>query len=326
MYDLIIIGSGPAGLTSSIYASCFHLSHIVIGKVLGGQMSLAPDILNYPGFLEITGKELTEKMASQAKERGAEIITDSVVKVEKNEDYFTLTTEQDKTFEAKTIILATGCERRKLNVKGEAEYTGKGVHYCVPCERLDYIDKIIAVAGGANSATTSAVHLAQKASKVYIIYRGRELRCDPIWFEQIKNDPKIEVLYQTAIEEIIGDGEKVTGIKIKSHSSSNLSNTPNPSNKLPLDKVYIEIGGVPGTALLIQLGVEVDPGGYIKVNDDLATNIPGIFAAGDVISYKLSIEQISSAVGLGARASMSVFSYLKGQKSPTVWGTNQIQR
>lgn len=322
IYDLIIVGCGPAGLSASIYASCFHLNHLVIGKVLGGQMALAPDILNYPGFEEITGVELTDRMVSQVKARGAEITLDSVVKIEKQNDGFLLTTESGKTFEGKTVILATGTERRKLNVKGEMEYTGKGVQYCATCERFDYENKVVAVVGGANSAVASAIQLAHASSKVYVIYRGRELRCDPIRLEQIKNDQKIEVIYNSQVAEILGDGQQVTSIKI----SPNTPNPPNTPNKLAVERVFIEIGGVPGTALLIPLGVEMDPGGFIKVDDYLSTNIPGIYAAGDVVSYKMSIEQITSAVGLGARAASSCFAFLKGKNSPTFWGQSRIKR
>lgn len=319
MHDVVIIGAGPAGLTTSIYCSCFHLSHIVIGKVFGGQMSLAPDILNYPGFNEVTGMELTERMVSQAKSHGAEFLMESVVKINKNESGFVTETETGKTFESKTIILATGTERRKLNIPGEVEYTGKGIQYCVSCERFDYKDKIAAVVGGANSAAQTAIQLAHAASKIYIIYRGAELRCDPIWLSQIKNEPKIEIMYNSTPVELTGDGQKLAGVKLKLNTDSQVK-------ELQIDKLYIEIGGVPGTALLISLGVEMDEGGYIKVNEKLETTAPGVFACGDVVSHKFSFEQITSAVGSGARAATSAFSFLKQQNAPSLWGESQIQR
>lgn len=369
VYDLIIIGSGPAGLTASIYASCYHLKHLVIGATLGGQLQLAPDILNYPGFGNIAGKELTGKMVEQVKLRGGEVVTDSVVKIAASsaspENFaevgktfaahlpnspdligveavgvleklaspqnsqsppispaFELVTQSGNKYQAKAIILATGTERRKLNTPGEVEYTGKGVHYCATCEKFDYTGKVCAVVGGANSAVQATVELAQAAKKVYIIYRGSQLRGDPIWLEQIDKNPNIEVIYNSVVTEIVGDGEKVTGIKTK----SNVSNSVTPVTTLDLDKVFIEIGGVPGTALVIPLGVKMDSGGYIEVNERLATNISGIFAAGDLVSYALSIEQISSAVGLGARAAASVFAFVKEEKAPTVWGGSRIRR
>ena len=174
----------------------------------------------------------------------------------------------------------------------------------------------------------------------YIIYRGLKLRGDPIWLEQIEKSRDIEVLYNTIVTKIVGDGEKVTGVKIQltnnpiTQSSNNPINDPinNETMKqwnndiLALDKVFIEIGGVPGTALVIPLGVKMDPGGYIIVDEKLATNVEGVFAAGDLLSYGLSIEQISSAVGLGARAAASAFAFLKRDKAPTLWGTTQIKR
>ena len=390
LYDLIIIGAGPAGLTSSIYASCYHLKHLVIGGILGGQLQLAPDILNYPGFENISGKELTNRITEQVKKRGGEIITQSVTKIiqlsnqqinrstDNNEtmkqesgkdtsdggktttstpprwrnqnDGFEIETQTGQKYQTKAMILATGTERRKLNIPGEVEYTARGVHYCATCEKFDYDGKICAVVGGANSAAQAAVEIASVASKVYIMYRGIELRGDPIWLQQIQNNKKIEVIYQTVVTEIMGDGEKLTGVRINTNNPiTQLTNnqikqisekdtsdggpvetvTPQmvkESRQLLLDKLFIEIGGVPGTALVIPLGVAVDNGGYIKVDERLATNVPGIFAAGDLVSYALSIEQISSAVGLGARAAASAFAYVKGEKAPTSWGTSQIKR
>lgn len=323
MHDLTIIGTGPAGLSASIYASCFGLNHIVIGKTMGGQMALAPDILNYPGFEEISGKELTEKMLNHAQKRGAEIITDSVTKIVKTEQGFELTTETDQKYSAKAIILATGMERRKLNVPGEIEYTGKGIQYCATCDKSEYENKTAAVIGGANSAVQAAVQLSSLASKVYIIYRGDELRGNSIWLSQIQNNPKIEVIYNTHITEIIGNGQSITAVRLKPTTPAANGET---GKELTVEKVFIEIGGVPGTALVIPLGVNIEPGGFIKVDENLATNVPGVYAAGDAVSHKQSIEQISSAVGLGAKAAMSAFSYLKGQKAPILWGTSQINR
>lgn len=371
MYDLIIIGAGPAGLTASIYASCFHLRHLVIGKILGGQMLLAPDILNYPGFENISGKELTERMVAQVKKRGGELVTQSVTRIIQlsnqqinqsinnsisnqqlaiNNKYFEVETEDGQKYQARALILATGTERRKLNVPGEVEYTGRGVYYCATREKLDYAGKVCGVVGGANAALQAAVELSKEASKVYIIYRGSELRGDPIWLEQVEKNPKIEVIYNTIVVEIVGDGKKMTRVRLRPVagpatrvSQATLQNPPTQSGssaseaslgipslvlpaELSLDKLFIEIGGVPGTALIIPLGVEMDPGGYVKVNGIMATNMAGIFAAGDLASYGLSIEQISSAIGLGARAAASAFAYLKQEKAPMIWGGSQIKR
>lgn len=227
-------------------------------------------------------------------------------------------------------------ERRKLNVPGEVEYTGRGVHYCAICEKQDYDGKTVAVVGGGNSALQAAVELSDAAKKVYIIYRGSELRGEKVWLNQIQGNGKIEVLYNTVVTEIGGDGEKVTNVtanakckiqneklqfKIKKETNGDIL-----EYQIPLDKIFVEIGGVPGTALVIPLGVEMSPEGYIKVDEKLATNVRGIFAAGDMVAFGFSIEQIASAVGLGARAAASVFAYLKEIKAPTLWGASQINR
>ncbi|MBI4097136.1 MAG: NAD(P)/FAD-dependent oxidoreductase [Candidatus Levybacteria bacterium] len=311
MEDLLIIGAGPAGLAASIYASCFHLKHHVIGSSIGGQMLLAPDIINYPGFVEISGKELTERMVAQGKARGGQIVEDSVVSLKKDGDHFTIQTNSKVTYSAQAIIIATGTERKKLNVPGEKEYTGRGVHYCATCGRQDYANKVVVVVGGANAAAQSALQLAQAATKVFICYRGPKLRCDPEWITQITRHPNIEIIYNTVVKEVMGDGTRITSIKVLQNNTEQM---------IPVEKVFVEIGGVPGTALVMPLGVELDAGGFIRVNERLETTVPGVFAAGDLVSYGLSIEQITTAVGLGARAAASAFAYLKKTKAPSLWG------
>jgi len=323
MYDLIIIGAGPAGLTASIYASCFGLKNLVIGKMIGGQLTYAPDILNYPGFEEISGAELTERMMNQAKKRGGEIVMDMVYEIAKIDGGFHVKSQNGKEFEAKTIILATGVERRKLNVPGEIEYTNKGIQYCATCGRFDYLETVAAVVGGANAACQTAAQVAHSAKKVYVIYRGSELRCDEVWKKHMVEHPNIEMIYNANVLEIIGDGQKLTKVKI-SLKGANTNNSQ--TKELAIDRLFIEIGGVPGTALLIPLGVKMDPGGYISVDEKLSTSVPGVFAAGDVVGHRFSIEQITSAVGSGARAASYVFSFLKQQTAPTLWGSSQIKR
>jgi thioredoxin reductase (NADPH) len=319
MLDLVIIGAGPAGFSAAIYASCFKMQYVAFGQTLGGQVSFAPDILNYPGFEETNGMDLTNHMLAQVKKRGGDMLTDIATEIVKKDTGFVVKTQSGKEYETKTVILATGVERRKLNVAGETEYSGKGVFYCAKCDTHDYDNKICAVVGGANSAAQTTMQLAHTAKKVYIIYRGEELRSDPIWVSQIKESQNIEVIYNTQVSEIVGDGTKVTGLKLKSTKGEE-------TKDLQIEQLYVEIGGVPGTALLASVGVTMDKGGFIDVNEELSTSVPGIFAAGDVTSHKYSIEQISSAVGLGARACVSAFSFIKQGKAPSLWGANQINR
>jgi len=220
MEDLIIIGAGPAGLTASIYASRYRIKNLVIGSQLGGAMALASAVENYPGFERISGLELAQKMAQQVKVLGAEIINNSVVKIQNSirqpadkiqsasrRTKFKIITEGEKEYQARAIILATGTRRRELGVPGEKEYLGRGVSYCATCDAAFFRDKVVAVVGGANAAVMSADHLARFAKKVYLIYRRKPLRAEPIWVERVEKNPKIEIIYNTNIVRILGGTE-----------------------------------------------------------------------------------------------------------------------
>lgn len=312
MYDLIIIGTGPAGCTASIYASRYRLSHVVIGQAVGGTITLASQVENFPGFNSISGLELGEKMLEQVKYLGAEVLLKTVGRLEKTEGGFKAITEDGAGYEAKTLVVATGTERRKLNIPGEKEYLGKGVSYCTACDAPFFREKAVALIGGSDAAVSGAVHAAQFAKKVYIIYRGESLRAEPIWIDDIKKDPKIEAIFKTNLKEIKGDGTKVTGVT--------LDNPHNGSDLLLLDGVFIEIGGVPGTSLLAPLGVEMDQAGYIKVNEWMETNIAGLFAAGDFTTASHVLQQAITACAQGAAAAAAAFKCLKGQKAPQILG------
>jgi thioredoxin reductase (NADPH) len=304
MYDVLIIGSGPAGLAASIYASRYKLTNLVIGKVLGGMMTSAHKIENYPGFASISGVQLAQKMGEHVKTLGAEILADGVTKIEKTETGFRITTESGKDFEGKALIAATGTERRKLNVPGEKEYLGRGVSYCTACDIPFFKDKIVALIGGSDAAASGAIHATAFVKKAYIIYRREKLRAEPVWVEEVLKNPKIEVIYKTNITEILGNDTKVTGVKLDSPHQE--------TEKLGLDGVFIEIGGVPGTQLLKPLGVELDEGGFVKVKPDMSTNVTGVFAAGDIANIAGEFQQIVTAASEGAMAAFSAFKYLKG--------------
>ncbi|OGG14793.1 hypothetical protein A2773_06865 [Candidatus Gottesmanbacteria bacterium RIFCSPHIGHO2_01_FULL_39_10] len=326
MYDLIIIGAGPSGLTASIFASCLGLKNIVVGTILGGQLDVAPYILNYPGFEGVTGKELAIRMMEQVKMRGGELVAESATRIQNEkgeilEKGYEVTTREGNKYQAKAVILATGTERRKLNVVGEREYTDRGLYYFYD----DYIDvdnNVCAVVGGGNSAAEIAYALSQRAKSVYIIYRGSTLRAQEVWMEKIKGRENIQIIYGAMVTEVVGEGGRVRRVRFK----PNVTMDNVTMQQLNLDKIFVEIGGVPGTALVIPLGVAIDERGFIKVDEHMVTNISGVFAAGDMISLALSIEQISSAVGLGMRAVLSSYTYIKGVAPPTVWGESQITR
>ncbi len=188
MYDLIIIGGGPAGLSAAVYAARFNLKAIVISELIGGYMMESPQICNYPSYTIINGVELTNNMKEQVKSLNIEMIEEEVVKVEKiKEKEFLIKTKSNKDFKSKTILLALGTKKRKLNIKGEDKFAGKGISYCATCDGPLFKDKIVAVVGGSNSAAVSALLLAQFAKEVHIFYRKQKLRADPYWREKKEN-------------------------------------------------------------------------------------------------------------------------------------------
>ncbi len=302
-YDLLIIGSGPAGLSASIYASRYRIKHLVLGSHLGGLMALAPMVENYPGFPRISGLELAKKMEAHAKGLGAEIMAANVTEIIRSGQNFMVKTLEGGTFECRTLIIASGMERQKLNIPGGEEYFGKGVSYCSTCDAAFFKEKVVAVVGGANAAVMSAVHLAEFCHKVYLVYRKRQLPAEPIWIERAENNAKIKIIYEANLTEIVGDGSKVIGAKLDKPWEG--------KNDLSLDGVFIEIGNVPGTGLVAGLGVEINEKKFIKVKTDMSTNISGLFAAGDIADVAGEFQQIIMATAEGARAALSVSKYLK---------------
>ena len=304
MYDLIILGLGPAGLAASIYASRYRIKHLAVGELPGGTLTVIPQVENYPGFQKISGLALTKRLVDQAKSLGGEIKVASLAAIGRQGQTFQVKTKTGETLTAKTLIMATGMERRKLGVPGEVKYLGAGVSYCATCDAAFFKGKTVAVAGGSNAAVMSVLHLVEFAAKIYLIYRGEALRAEPIWIERVLANPKVEVVYQTNIAEILGDGKKVTGVRLaKSYQGK---------EQITLDGIFVEIGGVPVVALAKPLGVALDDKGFIKVAPDMTTNVPGLFAAGDIASVFGEMQQIVVAVAEGALAALSVFQYLKG--------------
>jgi len=268
-------------------------------------MALSSWIENYPGFKSISGADLAQGMAKQVKGLGGKILDEGIARIEKEETAFKLTTESEKVYRAKTVILTTGTERRKLGIPGEEEYTGKGVSFCATCDAPLFRGKAVAVVGGANAAVQGALLLTEFAKKVYIIYRRKPLRADPIFVKRVEEQVekgKIELIYETNITEIEGDGSKVTGVVLgKSYQGK---------TELSLDGVFIEAGGVPGTALVKPLRVELDEKGFIKVDLGMRTSIPGLFAAGDITSSGALLQQITTACAQGAMAAVAAYQYL----------------
>ena len=295
MYDVIIIGGGPAGLSAAIYASRQGMKTLVISELPGGRISEAHHVENWLGF-QGSGFDLSQKFLEHSKMYGAEFINNSVKDIKKKEKNFIVSTEEAK-YESKTIILAMGMQHRKLNVPGEEELFGKGVSYCYTCDGPLFKGKIVADIGGADSACNGALFLSEYAEKVYLIYRKDKLRGEKITIDKICENPKIEVLYTTNVSEIKGD---------KQVESVILDN----GKELKVDAVFIEIGHVPLTAIAKDLGIELNEKGFVKSDDHRKTNVDGVFVAGDICANNI-IKQVVSGASDGAVAALSAFGYIK---------------
>lgn len=293
IYDIIILGAGPAGMTSAVYAARYNLKTLIVSKDVGGVANLAHKVENWPGIIRIPGTELMQNFKKQVKTLGVGIVED---KVEKIANKFEVITASNKKFEAKTLIFALGTVRRKLNVPGEDEFTGKGVSYCATCDCVFFKNKTVCVVGGRNSAAMAALLLSEYAKKVYIIYRRDKLRADPILIEQAEKNPKIEMIYKAEVAKIIGT-KFVEKIVLKN------------GKEMPMEGVFVEIGGIPSTGLAKKIGVKLDENSFIITDANMQTNIPGVFAAGDITNTPLA--QIVTACGDGAKAAYSAFHFLK---------------
>ncbi|MFA6047540.1 MAG: FAD-dependent oxidoreductase [Parcubacteria group bacterium] len=301
IYDLIIIGAGPAGFAASIYAARYKLNHLIFGTTAGGQISEIHNLENYPGILKISGAELIAKLNEQIENLGVRLTKESVSAITKNGDVFTVETT-GKKYQSRAIILAMGTEYKKINIPGEKEFTGRGVSYCPTCDAFFFRNKTVCVLGGANSAASAALELAEVAEKVYMIFRRDKMTAEPMWVEKIMNHSKIELVSGTNVIEIKGDKkvEKVILDKAKGDQ-----------NHLDVDGVFVEVGSDPGAALATKLGVKTDEDNYIIVNPDMSTNIPGIYAAGDITTGSNKFRQIVTATAEGAIAAASVYKLLK---------------
>ncbi|MBC7321047.1 thioredoxin-disulfide reductase [bacterium] len=299
--DLIIVGGGPAGLTSAIYSARALIDTIVIEKMLpGGQPILTTFIENYPGFPEgISGPEFAERLESQARRFGARIITSQPVKeVLRVDSGFEIKTEEESFF-CNAVIIATGTSPRKLNVPGEDTFTGRGVSYCAVCDGAFYKDKVVAVVGGGDSAIVEAIYLTRFASKVYVIHRRDQLRAEKILQERAFANSKISFIWNTVVQSIEGE-KKVELLKLKNVKTEEVS-------ELSVDGIFVYIGSTPNSSIVKDL-VEMDENGFIITDNFMRTNIPGLFAAGDVRSN--TFRQLATAVGDGAIAANSAEKYL----------------
>lgn len=302
IYDVIIIGGGPAGLTAALYCGRARLKTLLLEKATtGGQAATTDVIENYPGFPGgVGGYELTEKMKQQATEFGAVIQEiKPVSSIEADEDVRIIETEDD-SFRARTVIIATGVEASTLGVPGEAELRGKGVSYCATCDGAFYRDKAVAVIGGGNAAVEEAVFLTKFASKVYIVHRRDQLRADKIVQERALANDKIEILWESNLKKIVGDA-KVEGIVIENKNTHERT-------EIELDGVFFYIGSVPNTTFCEGV-VNLDERDFLVTDEKLMTSMPGVFACGDCRANQL--KQVAVAVGEGALAAVEADKYIE---------------
>ncbi len=302
MYDVAIIGAGPAGLNASIYAARYGLKPVVVGAIAGGLAGTTHEIGNWLGTEKIGGFELAQNMLTHAKSYHTPIIERIVEDVKAIADGFELKISGFDNIQAKTVLLATGTSHRHLGLPNETKFAGKGLSYCATCDGFFYRDKIVAVIGGNDSAAMSAAYLGDIARKVYLIYRSEPLRAEQVWRDTISKNPKIELVYNSVVDNVFGD-EKVSSIKVLNASGI--------SKEIEVDGVFIEIGSEPNSGLFKDLKIDCDNQGYIKIKNDCSTNVPGIWAAGDLSDGSNKFRQIITAASEGAIAAASISKYLK---------------
>lgn len=300
MYDLIIIGSGPAGLSAAVYGKRAGFNLVVLEKnpMSGGQVLNTYEVDNYLGLPGADGFDMGMKFREHADKMGVEFQEAAALAIEDRGGSKVVRTSEGE-LEARAVILATGAAHASLSVEGEEKFSGKGVSYCATCDGAFFRGKAVAVVGGGDVALEDAIYLSRLCEKVYLIHRRDELRGAYVLQEELKSKPNVEFLYSHVVEEVTGT-DSVDGVRIQDLKTKE-------SRILPVDGVFVAVGIHPSTELVRDM-VDCDEGGYILAGEDCATSVPGIFAAGDV--RKKPLRQIATAVADGANAAVSVENYL----------------
>ena len=303
MYDVIIIGAGPAGMTAALYASRSNLKVLLIERgAPGGQMNNTAEVENYPGFESIMGPELAMEMYDGVTKFGTENAYGIVQDIKDHGDYKEVITE-DKSYQAKTIIIATGCVHRKLGVPGEESFAGRGVSYCAVCEGAFFRNKRLIVVGGGDSAVEEAIYLTRFASEVVIVHRRDELRAQKIIQDRAFANEKISFIWDSVVEEIVGNEMVVTGAQIRNVKTDEVHTEP-------ADGAFIYVGLEPLTEPFKNSGI-TNEAGWIETDNEMKTKIPGVFAIGD--AREKDLRQITTAVGEGGIAGQQVYKYIEEQ-------------
>ncbi|NYF26029.1 thioredoxin-disulfide reductase [Sporosarcina sp. JAI121] len=301
IYDVIIIGAGPAGMTAAVYTSRGNLSTLMLERgIPGGQMANTEEIENYPGFEHILGPDLSTKMFDHAKKFGAEYAYGDVTDVIDGESYKTIVVG-DKQYKARAIIITTGAEYKKMGIPGEAELTGRGVSYCAVCDGAFFRKKELVVVGGGDSAVEEGAYLTRFADKVTIVHRRDELRAQKILQDRAFANDKIEFIWNSSVKEVNAENGKVGSVTL-------VSTVDGSERVFETNGMFVYIGMDPLTAPFAKLGI-LDENGYVKTNEIMETSVPGIYAAGDVREKLL--RQVVTATGDGSIAAQAVQKYVE---------------
>ncbi len=298
IYDTVIVGAGPAGISAAIYAVRKRMNFLLVSESVGGQVLTSGDIENFLGYAEIDGVQFVDRMVSQMNHLGIEPLLDRVVSARREGDHFLLETLSGRKIPTRTLLLCTGSEHRKLNVPGEREFTGRGVSYCYTCDAPFFKDAKVAVVGGGNAGFEAVEQLLNYASEIYLIELGDKLRADEILRERVLEDDRVKVLLRTAVREIRGDASGVKSLLLEDLKEGKLK-------ELEVSGVFVEIGLVPKTELADQLGVIKNERGEIVIDCNNRTSEEGVYAAGDCTN--IFAKQIITAAGEGAKALLSLY-------------------
>lgn len=305
-YKVVIIGSGPAGLTAGVYTSRAKLSPLIIeGNLPGGQLMTTTLVENWPGEVSIMGPQLMQKMKEHAKKYGASFESNLVKNVDLSKFPYQIIMDSGKTIETESIIIASGASHKKLDCKGEKEYWGKGVTTCATCDGPFYQDREVIIAGGGNTAVTEASFLSKFASKITIIQILEQLSANDPIKDQVLADPKVSFVYNSKIVEIKGNGEHVTSIIVENQKTKE-------SKEIPASGIFIAVGFKPNTDMF-KGQLDMDQYGYLKLTDGTKTSKEGVFAAGDVSDYRYM--QAITAAGLGCMAALDCEKYVREKEA-----------
>lgn len=306
LYDVVIVGGGPGGLTAGIYAMRAALKTILVEKaVAGGQVILSDGVENYPGFERITGYELSQRFLQHAQSYGMEFVQEEVVAVEPGLDFHSVRLANGDVLQTHTVILATGGSPRKLGIPGEDEYYGKGVSYCGVCDGFFFRDKTVAVVGGGDTAAEEALYLAKLTKQVYLVHRRDALRASMILQQRVKEECKIEILWNTIVTEIKANDQGVNAVELQDTQTD-------AKRELATDGVFIFIGFEPNNQL-VPAGIKMNANGYVVTNEKCETNMPGIYVVGDL--REKYAKQIVVAAADGCTAALVAAHFVEMKKA-----------